>query len=112
MKLKMNFLKRIPQVAVANYFRSNAVPANIFSDILKAFATSAKSSIDLCLMHNFLIGLSSSLKFDLTLKEATDEDIENIKILVERIRSVNYAKGDELEYFYVKRRKYALYDNK
>ena len=111
-KLQMNFLKRIPQVTVANYFRSIPIPSDVFSDILRAFAASAKNSVDLCLMHNFMIGLTSSFKFDQTLKEATDGDIENINTLVERIRVVNYAKGDELEYFYVKRRKYALYDNK
>ena len=64
------------------------------------------------MMQNFMIGLTSSFRFDQTLKEATDDDMENIRILIERVKVLNDAKGDELEYFFVKRRKYALYNNK
>jgi len=96
---KLSYLKRIPLDTVKGYFSRTELETQTFSDILECLAGKL-SSADVTWAHDFMMTLSKSFKFDMTIMFLEDEENASIRSIVSKVREVDSDKADAINEAY------------
>ena len=96
---KLSYLKRIPLDTIKGYFSKTELETQTFSDILECLA-SKLGSADVTWAHDFMMTLSKSFKFDMTIMFIEDEENASIRSIVSKIREVDAGKADAINEAY------------
>lgn len=93
---QLAYLKRIPSDTLKGYFVKTELETGIFSEILRTLSDKISGAEDCNWAHGFMMDLSKSFKFDMTIMFAEDEEIAHIKDIVGKIRAVDSSKADQI----------------
>lgn len=91
---QLAYLKRIPSATLKGYFVKTELETGIFSEILRTLDDKISGSEDCNWAYTFMMDLSKSFKFDMTIMFAEDEENGYIRNIVSKIREVDAAKAD------------------
>ena len=96
----MAYLKRIPSNTLKGFFGKTELDTGTFSEILRTLDDRVSGPEDCKWAHTFMMDLSKSFKFDMTIMFAEDEENEYIRNIVNKIRAVDTAKACEVQEAY------------
>ena len=97
---QLTYLKRIPTATMNGYFVKTELETETFAEILRTLSEKVTSTDDCTWAHNFMMGMSKSFKFDMTIMFIEDEEIDYISTIVGKIRAVDAGKADQVKAAY------------
>ncbi len=97
---QLAYLKRIPLKTLSGYFTKTELETASFSEILRTLAEKVEGAEDAKWAADFLITLSKSFKFDMTVMFIEDEEEEWVSQIVDKIKPVNAEKADQVKNAY------------
>ena len=94
------YLKRIPLKTMQGYFTKTELETATFSEILRTMASKVEGTDDATWAGNFLVALSKSFKFDMTVMFIEDEEEQWVSEIVEKIKTVDAAQAEKVKEAY------------
>ena len=99
---QLAYLKRIPSATLRSYFVKTELETETFSEMLRTLddkiSAGSSSNDDECnWAYTFMMDLSKSFKFDMTIMFAEDEENGYIRNIVSKIREVDATKADQVQ---------------